>query len=309
MQFIEHKDITELSNFRTPARARYFFELASREDIPLVFPAIHSIIEQGLPYIIITWGTNTLFAFDEYPWLVIFINLKGWDYDSSTHILQTSAAESIWEIAESLEKEYWQDRWHRFIGLPGSIAGAIYGNAGCFWLETAGNFVQVEVLHLETWKIELFQKQQMQFSYRSSRLKTEKKYLILSAVFDLSEIVEKYSSDVDNIYFREHMQPKGNSCGSFFKNPQVDREAFLLLYPELQENCPKQVSAGFLLEQVWLKWAQRWGAYFSQKHANFLMHDGQGSYKDLLNLLEEAQKKVQKKFSIFLESEVQIIYP
>jgi len=72
----------------------------------------------------------------------------------------------------------------------------------------------------------------MNFSYRNSRLKKEKKYCILHARFDLSEKKEKYSSDVDNIKFREEIQPKGNSCGSFFKNPS------------------KQQSAGYLIEQV-----------------------------------------------------------
>ena len=75
----------------------------------------------------------------------------------------------------------------------------------------------------------------MRFSYRNSRLKEEKKYCILRARFDLSEKREKYSSEVDNIKFREEIQPKGNSCGSFFKNPS------------------KEQSAGYLIEQVGLK--------------------------------------------------------
>lgn len=93
----------------------------------------------------------------------------------------------------------------------------------------------------------------MHFSYRSSRLKEEKKYCILSARFDLSEKREKYSSTVDNIKFREEIQPKGHSCGSFFKNPKIDREAFCQQYPQFRDTCPKQISAGFLIEQVGLK--------------------------------------------------------
>jgi UDP-N-acetylenolpyruvoylglucosamine reductase len=75
----------------------------------------------------------------------------------------------------------------------------------------------------------------MWFSYRNSRIKKEKKYFLISATFDLSQKIEKYSSDVDNIDFRENKQPKGNSCGSFFKNPS------------------KEESAGYLIEQVGLK--------------------------------------------------------
>lgn len=60
----------------------------------------------------------------------------------------------------------------------------------------------------------------MNFTYRSSILKETEKYFLISATFNLSQKVEKYHSDVDNIDFRENKQPKGNSCGSFFKNPE-----------------------------------------------------------------------------------------
>lgn len=230
-----------------------------------------------------------LFAFDEYKWVVIKNSLLWWTYDVDTQILKCYGADSIWDIAQSLEDDYSQNLWHRFIGLPGSIAGAIYGNAGCFGLETENNFVSCNVLNLETWQVTLLKKNQMNFSYRNSILKQEKKYFIISAVFDLSKKIEKYHSDVDNIDFRENKQPAWNSCGSFFKNPSRE-------YP-----------AGYLIQQVGLKWSKLWWAYFSEKHANFLMHDGSGSHKDMLDLIELAKKKVREKFEIDLENEVQII--
>lgn len=75
----------------------------------------------------------------------------------------------------------------------------------------------------------------MEFAYRHSILKDKRNLFVISAIFDLSENREKYSSDVDNIDFRENKQPKGNSCGSFFKNPS------------------KEFSAGFLIEKVGMK--------------------------------------------------------
>ena len=123
-------------------------------------------------------------------------------------ILETYANDSIRQIAESLEKDYGQPLWHRFIGLPGSIGGAVFGNAGCFGLETEGNFVEAKVLNKQTGEIEILSKPQMHFSYRSSILKETEKYFLISATFDLSKKVEKYHSDVDNIDFRENKQPK-----------------------------------------------------------------------------------------------------
>ncbi len=230
-----------------------------------------------------------LFAFDEYEGVVIKNSLTGWDYNKESKILKTFWSESIWMIAEKLENVYCQDLWHRFIWLPGSVAGAVYWNAGCFGLEIENNFVSCEVLDLENGQVSTLLKNDMNFKYRDSILKQERKYFIISAIFDLSKKVEKYHSDIDNIDFRENKQPKGNSCWSFFKNPSRD------------------ISAWFLIEKVWLKWHKIWGAYFSDKHANFLMHDGHGTYKDMLQLIDVAQEKVEKEFWIKIENEVQII--
>ena len=91
------------------------------------------------------------------------------------------------------------------------------------------------------------------------------------------------------MYFREYKQPKGNTCGSFFKNPS------------------KENSAGSLIEKVWLKWFKIWWAYFSELHANFLMSDWTATYKDLLDLIKLWQEKVKSNYNIDLTPEVRII--
>jgi len=65
----------------------------------------------------------------------------------------------------------------------------------------------------------------MDFDYRNSIIKKTNKYFIIKVIFDLTKIVQKYSSNIDNIDFRENKQPKGNSCGSFFKNPSKENSA------------------------------------------------------------------------------------
>jgi len=285
----DNKDITHLSNYKTPARARWFYEIFSLSQMNELHEVISWAESEKQDILWISSWTNMLFAFEEYDGIVIKNSLLWWSYDSRTKILKANGAEEIWEIAEKLEHDYRQDLWHRFIGLPWSIAWAVYWNAGCFGLETQNNFVSCEVLNLETGQIQSLTKDEMNFEYRSSLLKQTKKYFLISAIFDLSEKIEKYHSEVDNIDFRENKQPKWNSCGSFFKNPS------------------KEQSAGYLIESVWLKWYKLWWAYFSQKHANFLMHDGNGLYEDMIDLISLAREKVEKKFWVTLENEVQII--
>ena len=308
MDYLEkNKDITQLSNYKTPARAEYYYELQDEKNVDKIYEIFIWAKKEWYPVLVISGGTNMLFAFDEYKGVVIKNSLAWWTYNEDTQILHTFWSELIWDIAYDLENTYRQDLWHRFIWLPGSIAGAIYWNAGCFGLETENNFVSCKVLDLETGQEKIIVKSEMDFSYRNSKIKQEKRYFIISAIFDLSEKIEKYHSDVDNIDFRENKQPKGNSCGSFFKNPKVDRDHFFKKFPEYYNENMKAISAGFLLEKAGLKWYHIGGAYFSEKHANFLMHDWQGNYKDMLDLISYAQETVQNKFGIMLENEVQII--
>ena len=218
----KNKDITELSNFKTPAKAKYYFEIHNRQDIDKLFEIYNFSLSNNLKLLFIWWGTNLLFAFDIFDWIIIKNCLKWWEYNNETKILESYSSEDISNIAESLFNNSWQILWKRFIWLPGSIWWAVFWNAWCFWLEIENNFLEAEVLNIETWKIIVMYKKDMAFEYRNSIIKKTGKYFIIKLKFDLSKLIEKYPSDVDNIHFREHKQPKGNSCGSFFKNPSKE---------------------------------------------------------------------------------------
>jgi len=287
---IKNKDISNLSNFNTKAYSKYYFEINSRQDIDSIYEIYNYALKNNLKLLFVAWGTNLLFAFDIFDWIIIKNNLSWWTYNSETKILESYSNELISDISESLLNDSRQVLWKRFIWLPWSIWWAIFWNAGCFWLETENNFVEAELLDLETWKRTILDREEMKFNYRTSIIKETNKYFIIKIQFDLSKLVEKYSSDVDNLYFREHKQPKGNTCGSFFKNPS-------------REN-----SAWKLIEEVWLKWNKIWWAFFSDKHANFLMNDGTATYTDLLDLIKLAQEKVKGTYNVDLVPEVRIIF-
>lgn len=284
-------DITNLSNFKTKAFAKLYFEVRSRQDVDKLSEIVKYAEDNKLKILFIWWGTNLLFAFDIFDWIIIKNCLQWWNYDKETKILESYSSEQISDIAKSLEYDYWQDLWHRFIGLPGSVWGAIFGNAWCFGLETESNFIEAEVLNLYNWNITKLQKTEVDFSYRNSIFKKTEQFFIISAKFDLNEKKEKYSSDVDNLEFRENRQPKWNSGGSFFKNPS------------------KELSAGKAIEDVWLKWYRYNNAFFSEKHANFLINSKDNwNWQDLIYLIDLAKTKVKDKFGVELEPEVRIIY-
>lgn len=291
MNFLQNNiDISNLSWFKTRAFTKYYFEINSIDDLSLLKDLIKFSKDNNLKILFVWWWTNLLFSFDLFNWIVIKNNLKWFNYDIDKKILEVYSSEKIWEIREKLEKDFWQNIWHRFIWLPWSIWWAVFWNAGCFGLEVENNFLSCEVYNLDNNKIEILDKQKVNFSYRNSLFKETWKYFIIKVKFDLSKIVEKYSCDIDNIKFREEVQPKWNSAWSFFKNPSKD------------------ISAWYLLEQVWLKWFSYKNAYFSDKHANFLMTKNDfWDYRDLIFLIEKARKLVLKKYNINLENEVRIV--
>ena len=283
-------EITKLSNFKTKAFTKYYFEINDEKDILKLKEILIFAKENNLKTLFVWAWTNMLFAFDLFEWIIIKNNLTWYFYDENTKILETYSNEKTTQIALDLEKNHNQNIWHRFIWLPGSVWGALFWNAWCFWLETENNFLKAVVYNLSTNQIETLTKNEINFSYRNSLFKQTKNYFIIKIYFDLSKIVEKYSSDVDNIKFREEIQPKWNSCWSFFKNPS------------------KENSAWSLIEQVWLKWFKYNNAYFSDKHANFLMTlNDNWDYRDLIYLIKLAQENVLKNFNLLLENEVQII--
>lgn len=287
MRIIPKKEVTLLTNFKTRAWAFYYGEVNELNDIKDIYPYIQDIGN----YFIVWKGTNVLFAFDMYPGIIIKNNLQGWKYDEMTQFLEVMSGESISKIAYILYFQYRQERWKRFFWLPGTVGGAVVGNAGCFWLEIQHNLVFVEAYNLHTGKIEYFTRKECCFRYRNSFFKEHREYFLLRMGFDLRHLEEKYTSNEDVIHFRKYKQPKGNSCGSFFKNPEW------------------MYSAGALLEKVWLKWFQYKNAYFSEKHANFLMtKEYYWDYRDLLYMVYTAQEKVYRIFWVVLVPEVNILF-
>jgi UDP-N-acetylmuramate dehydrogenase len=303
LRFLEkNHEIGHYSGYRTIVHAEYFYELTSEDDLSRLHEAYIFAKVQGLPFLIISGGMNILFAKEYFSWVVIKNSIEWWKYSVEDKILYARSNDSIWDIAEILARDYNQPLWHRFIGLPGSLGWAVYGNAGCFGLDTENNFVRATIYDMQTWVIQEFSKDEMWFAYRHSMMKEHREYFLISAEFDLSRKIERYHSDVDNIDFRDNKQPKGNSCGSFWKNPKFPHEGGM---PVGQGGS---VSAWSLIESVGLKWYRHGWARWSELHANFLLSDGEScKTTDLIELVEMTRKKVQEEKWIALVNEVQII--
>jgi len=174
--------------------------------------------------------------------------------------------------------------------IPGTVGGAVYGNAGCFGQETGCNLLHAQVLHrehgLQTWASE-----RLNFVYRASSLKQNAaEALILSATFKLenNERQKIFERMEKNKARRLRTQPPGASMGSVFRNPPGDK-------------------AGRLIEEVGLKGKRIGGAEISPLHANFIINTGGASAQDVWELIDLVQRSLEKKFGILLHPEIQLV--
>ncbi len=175
-------------------------------------------------------------------------------------------------------------------GVPGSLGGAVYGNAGAFDGDIAGNLISLELIHRQhgrqVWPVE-----KMEYGYRTSVLKRDHPpAFILSAQLALSHgdsqairaKMEQFSER------RRNTQPPGASMGSMFKNPTGDK-------------------AGRLIEAAGLKGSRIGNAEISTQHANFFINHGQTRAEDMKALIELARNTVAEKFGVKLELEVELV--
>lgn len=174
-------------------------------------------------------------------------------------------------------------------GIPGSIGGAAYMNAGAYGGELADVFYSAEVI-LEDGSIKTFYKEDMAFSYRHSIIQTLKG-IVLSVTFHLEKgqhtaIKEK----MDKLtYLRESKQPlEYPSCGSVFKRP----EGYF---------------TGKLIQDAGLQGHMIGGAQISEKHAGFIVNINKATATDYITLIQYIQDIILDKFHVSLETEVRII--
>lgn len=170
-------------------------------------------------------------------------------------------------------------------GIPASVGGAVFMNAGANGKETREALESVT--YFEGGKTQIFPKEEIEFSYRFSSFQ-EKKGVILSAKFCLKKDLSARKTQLFIVQERMRSQPlKEKSIGCIFKNPP-------------------NASAGRLIEECGLKGFGVGGVKISEVHANFIVNTERGSAKDVRALIRIVQEEVKKKKGIFLEPEVRM---
>ena len=255
----ENADITPFSAYKTTAKARYFLRVKNVEDVSKIAGALEFAKQENLSVLFLGSGTNCLFAFEQYPGIVIHNELTGYTVEENDTgaILEVSSGELVNKVAGALYDTYNIHSLVPWVGLPGTFGGAIVGNAGCFKLETKDILIDAQVYFPAEDTTRTVNNEEFSFTYRSSKFKNTQEAFVVSARFNLSKVFpdNEYIRDFTPETLRElrrSKQPPGISCGSFFKNPSG-------------------TSAGALIDQVGLKGTKIGGVTISEKHGNFFI--------------------------------------
>lgn len=173
--------------------------------------------------------------------------------------------------------------------VPGSVGGAVYGNAGAFGGDTAGSLIEAEVLTdagREQWPVA-----SLEYGYRTSVLKRgARRAVVLAAELRLKKSTREAVTEQMAILSerRKATQPPGASMGSMFKNPEGDK-------------------AGRLIEAAGLKGTRFGSVEISRDHANFFVNRGGASAADVRGLIDLARTTVKAKFGVELELEIELV--
>ncbi len=281
----QNVSLKELTTFRVGGPVRFFAQASSWEAI---LGLREFAKQQGVPYLVIGGGSNVLFADDGFPGLVILNRMDKIYFQENTVTAESGVQ---WNKLVMMAADQGMGGISGFCNVPGTVGGAVYGNAGIPDVCMKDVFLNATILPTGSNKPMIVGPDYAQFAYRTSHFKKTKD-IILSATMQLRPMPTAFIKQEVNGYIRSRVakQPAGLTCGSFFKNPHH--------FP----------GAGWLIEQSGCKGMKLGGAQVSEKHANFFMNTGKATASDILNLALKVHQKVKDKFDIELEPEVQI-YP
>jgi UDP-N-acetylmuramate dehydrogenase len=274
------------TSFGIGGPAEFFLELSKPQAIEKV---LDGAAERGIPYMLLGAGTNLLIADAGIEGLVVRVVNR--DFHIEGRRLRAGAGLKMMRLAR-IAADAGLVGFEFAIGVPGTVGGAVYQNAGCWGKELREVLVEVEGympgVGRQTWN-----PVDLHFQYRSSALRDGalKGGLVIEAKIQLERgdgeaaraLMAKLTRE------RNETQPiKTKNCGSVFQNPPGD-------------------SAGRLVQAAGLKGAREGRAIVSPLHGNFIVNEGGATAADVRRLIERIQLEVRRRFNIELETEVEML--
>lgn len=283
----EHATLKHLNTYRIGGTAKMLISPNSITDLINVLRLLKDNKEK---FFILGNGSNIVLNNREYDGAVIRLNkLNGIEIHPELKMAYAEAGAMLPKlVTESIDKSLTGLEFAA--GIPGTIGGSIYGNAGAYNACILDYVTSVTVLD-ENLEVLTLEHEDIEYGYRTTMFKEKKNYIILGAKFFLKEGDKQSSLDIiaDRRKRRVESQPlEYPSAGSVFRNPEGD-------------------FAGRLIESCNLKGYKIGGAEVSEKHANFIINSNNASSQDVYKLINYVHKTVLEKTNVDLLIEQEFI--
>jgi len=282
-KIIQNADLTTYNTYRLNSFCDVFVSVNNIEELKSVINVLKKykskwfIIGNGSNIILPSYYDGVIIKLDGFNDIKIYEDKV---YVESCYMINKLALTLINKGYKGLE---WAS------GIPGTVGGSIYGNAGCYGSSISEVLINATIYDGEN--IIKLTNEELNFKYRYSLLKENKNYIILSCEFKIekSNIEELKEIVFDRTKKRIETQDLSHpSCGSVFRNPEG-------------------TSSWKLIDGVGLKGYNINGAMVSNKHANFIINNGNATGKDIIELIKLIKEEVKKKYNIDLVLEQEII--
>lgn len=282
------------TSFKIGGDADLFCQVSDKNDLISVLKEVNLL---NIPYILVGSGSNILASSDGYRGLIIKFTSQEKPKVEFPY-LTASAGLTLRELL-IFAGENSLSGLENFAGIPGTLGGAVYMNAGAYGSSISEILVSAEIIN-DNYEIETVSPDFFEFEYRNSKIQKEHSIVISIKV----KIKKGQQADIEGEYSRiigirnsKHPAKDLPCAGSYFKN----------LPPE--NPGERRRASGLFLEQAGAKELVSGGAKVYSKHANIIVNNENATSDDVLKLANEMKIKVKEKFNIKLVPEVRYLHP
>jgi UDP-N-acetylmuramate dehydrogenase len=289
------------TTIRIGGPASFYFPARTTDQ---VVTALRVASELEVPVFLLGGGSNLLVSDDGFRGLVIRNACEKIEFDGSAAYVEGGAdfLDLIYQCRDRALAglEY-------AAGIPGTVGGALYGNAGCYGQDIGSITIEATVATPDGAKVETHPAPWFEFEYRDSKLKREP-HVLLSCLLQLQHgdrgTIQKVIEEKLEVRRVKHPQWRIEpTAGSYFKNLPPDWQ------PAGGKHSPgtRRVAAGQLLDEVGCRGLRVGDAMVFSKHANIIVNAGRATAKEVLELAEIMKSRVRERFGVDLEEEVMFV--
>ena len=284
-----NEPLSKHSSFRIGGGAKYALFPKTREE--LIF-AVNTCIHREQRYLIVGNASNLLFDDKGFDGIAIFttkMNATEYIHKNDEVYIKAECGKSLTELAGEAGKKHSLGGLEFAYGIPGTVGGAVYMNAGAYGGQMSDVVVETEAYDIKAQKVITITGDEHKFSYRHSAFADNHDLIVLVTTMKLTEgnAEDIFAKMNKNMTARKEKQPlELPNAGSTFKRPG------------------ENIFVGKLIEDAGLKGFSVGGAQISEKHAGFTVNKGGATSGDVLSVIEHTKSVIFEKYGVSLETEI-----